>query len=87
MHPIIPVLDETRALVLQYNQLYQEAVLRLGNSRVRWLDFHMQLLDPVPDGTQKNALNTSGYELKPQYKLDGTHIHPCYIPLVSASLK
>ena len=69
VHPIVPVLDETRAIVQQYNALLEAAVKRLAHPSVRWVD-------GVFDG-----LLTAGSlpMLRDEFKLDGTHLHPDYV--------
>ncbi|ETO79490.1 hypothetical protein, variant 1 [Phytophthora nicotianae P1976] len=51
IHPVVPVLDETRSLVISYNKLFQKRVDESSISR--WLDFHDDLVcgDPPKVGT------------------------------------
>ncbi|KAK1931054.1 hypothetical protein P3T76_013243 [Phytophthora citrophthora] len=65
IHPVVPVLDETRLLVIQYNKLFRE---RVDKSPIcRWLDFFDELICGSPP------------KLRPDFKLDGTHLHPSYL--------
>ncbi|KAG7394151.1 hypothetical protein PHYBOEH_005584 [Phytophthora boehmeriae] len=65
IHPVVPVLDETRGMVVQYNKLFQKQV---ASSRIcKWLDFFDDLVYQSP------------YKLRPEFRLDGTHLHPSYL--------
>ena len=72
IHPVIPVLNETRAMVMKFNHFLKIAV----NNRedMTWLDFVDELLDDA------------GY-LKKCYELDGTHLSPSYVPLFEGALE
>lgn len=74
IHPIVPVLNETRAIVTQYNALFKERV-RATNGRLLWLDDVFEGL-LTPDGTA----------LRPEYHFDGTHLHPCYLSLLGDAI-
>lgn len=65
-------MDVTRALVMQFNDLMPMFVGM--NRNPKWLNFVSNVLDPVTR------------QLKPEYVLDGTHIHPSYLPLVENAL-
>jgi tetratricopeptide (TPR) repeat protein len=67
VHPIPPVLDETRPLVLRYSDVYQAEMNKLRGTT--YLDFQDDLVDGA--GAFKNV-----------YKLDGTHLHPSYVSLL-----
>ncbi|KAG6586682.1 uncharacterized protein IUM83_18187 [Phytophthora cinnamomi] len=56
IHPVVPVLDETRALVIQYNQLFQKRVAR--SKFCKWLDFSDDLVFDDPP------------KLRPELRLD-----------------
>lgn len=72
IHPVAPVLDETRSVVMQYNAMLP---MFLGTkSDLRYLDFASQLLEE------------DGNALLPEYKLDGTHIHPSYVVLLQQAM-
>ena len=72
VHPILPVLNETREMVKLYNSIYKSEVDKMSD--VKWLDFFDDLLTPDRD------------KLKPEYQLDGTHISPKYISLLESAL-
>lgn len=67
IHPILPVLNETRPIVVAYNAVYEKAVIGMKDKTVRWLNFFDQLL------------NEDKTSLLEDYKMDGTHINPIYI--------
>lgn len=72
IHPVVPVLDETRAMVVLYNKLFQKRVAR---SRIcTWLDLFDGLVAGVP------------LKLRPELRLDGTHLHPSYLASLAAAL-
>ena len=73
VHPVPPVLNETRALVKQFNGQLKKAV-RSAAGPLQWLDFFSGLL------------TEGGAQLRPEFKLDGTHMHPCYLRLVAAAI-
>jgi hypothetical protein len=72
IHPVVPVLNETRNIVKQFNEVYKEHVMRTPG--LHWLDFFGDLL--TPDGT---GFNTA-------YELDGTHMNPTYLPLLEKAM-
>ena len=65
IHPVIPVLKETRGVVKQYNEIFKEAVAKCDE--LQWLDIFDCFLEE------------EGGELKEEMKLDGTHLHPAYL--------
>ena len=67
VHPIPPVLDETRDLVTAYNAVMEDMVRRAGErgGKLRWLNFAEAL---VADG-----------KLEAKLGLDGTHLGPLYV--------
>ena len=73
VHPIFPVLDETRAVVLKFNQKLEEHVKKC--SGLHWLNLLNELL--VKEHSEFNS----------EYKLDGTHVHPKYVSLLERALK
>lgn len=73
IHPVVPVLNETRSLVIQYNQIFQTLVRK--SSRCKWLDFFDDLLEGSPSS------------LRRCYALDGTHLHPSYLTLLERELR
>ncbi len=72
VHPVSPVLDVTRPVVLRFN-----AMLKTKIAQRKWpfrlLDFFDGLLHPQ-----------TGYNKT--YELDGTHLNPLYVPLMEAAL-
>eukprot|EP01032_Pedospumella_encystans_P026298 gene26298-29707_t len=82
VHPIPPVLDVTRAIVIRYNAFYKRAVA--GLKGVQWLDFFDELVDTVQSA---DALEAPKVTLKPEFALDGTHLNPSYLRLLETSLK
>eukprot|EP01064_Diplonema_japonicum_P014133 TRINITY_DN2166_c0_g1_i1.p1 TRINITY_DN2166_c0_g1~~TRINITY_DN2166_c0_g1_i1.p1 ORF type:complete len:848 (+),score=191.20 TRINITY_DN2166_c0_g1_i1:2332-4875(+) len=70
VHPALPMLDVTRHLVCQFNDLLQAALQDkrvIANGNIYWLDFY------------KSLLSDDCKELKPEYQLDGTHCNPKYL--------
>jgi tetratricopeptide (TPR) repeat protein len=67
IHPVNPVLNETRSIVMKFNA-YLEASVR-NNGAMKWLDFVEHLL---------SITNEESVVLNPKYALDGTHLHPSY---------
>lgn len=74
VHPVPPVLDHTRENVLKFNSFLEKAVKKEKGS-LHWMDFcnHLLLLTQI-DNKQINSF-------KPEFQLDGTHIHPSYVNL------
>eukprot|EP01133_Synstelium_polycarpum_P007419 gene7419-8679_t len=71
VHPVVPVLNETRFLVKQFNKILKQKVD--ATPELLYLDFFEKLLDT--DG----GFNT-------QYALDGTHMNPSYVKLLEAAI-
>ena len=76
IHPISPVLKETRQLVKKYTNIYKKEMKVLSNNglSVNWLNFEDDLLDE------------NGDNLREEYKLDGTHLNPEYLKLMEKLL-
>ena len=72
IHPVLPVLDITRPIVMQFNRILASRLVK--ETSLYWLNFVNDLL------------TTDGSCLKEGYKLDGSHIHPSYLSLFSESL-
>ena len=72
VHPVLPVLDLTRPIVMQFNKILAEALEK--EPTLHWLDFVCALL------------TEGGYALKDAFKLDGTHVHPSYVTLVESAI-
>ena len=64
VHPVPPVLDETRGMVLKYNATLRRLVD--ASSELTWVD----CFDGFLDGSGK---------LDARWRLDGTHLHPRYL--------
>lgn len=75
IHPIIPVLNETRSIVTVYNALYHHRITSRDMQRlgIEWLDFFDDLL--TPQGL-----------LRPDFELDATHLHPRYTALIEREM-
>jgi hypothetical protein len=71
VHPVAPVLNETRSTVKLFNAILREKVK--CSPTLRLLDFFQHLLGP--DG---------GFNK--QYELDGTHMSPAYLPLIEEAV-
>jgi len=72
IHPVLPVLNETRDVVKLFNKLLEKRVK--SNHNLAWLDFFDKLLTP------------DTLKLKPEFEFDGTHMHPKYISLIEEAL-
>ena len=70
IHPVIPVLNETRAMVLRFNKVLRQRVK--ARTDMKWLEFVDNLLE---NGA-----------LRKDYELDGTHLSPTYLPLLENAL-
>ena len=68
IHPAVPVLNETRAVVKTFNALLKDKLTAFNHPNLRWLPFFDTLLDP----SDPSALNS-------KYGLDGTHLNPLYV--------
>jgi tetratricopeptide (TPR) repeat protein len=80
VHPVPPVLDETRHVVRALNAAMKAEVGRLARGaacapgRLAWLDLEACLL------------TEDGSALRPELALDGTHLAPAYVKYVEAAL-
>eukprot|EP00029_Vermamoeba_vermiformis_P011686 TRINITY_DN649_c0_g1_i3.p1 TRINITY_DN649_c0_g1~~TRINITY_DN649_c0_g1_i3.p1 ORF type:complete len:900 (+),score=214.98 TRINITY_DN649_c0_g1_i3:369-2702(+) len=72
IHPVAPVIDVTRPIVVTYNKILKEHVQKAPE--FKWLDFFDDLV--TDNQTKLNSL----------YDLDGTHLHPRYLSLVERAL-
>ena len=72
VHPVPPVLNETRHIVTLFNRHLRDAVKK--EKSLHMLDFFDRLLTP------------DGGALADGLKLDGTHMHPDYTKLMEAEL-
>jgi len=75
VHPVNPVIKETRHIVKIFNTILKKTLAKyakeLPEGKLVWLDFFDELLE--------------GPELRPEFNLDGTHIHPNYLKVVEAA--
>jgi hypothetical protein len=67
VHPIPPVLDVTRNMVLKFNTILKKQVNKT-NGELLWLNFEQEL-------TEKNS-SGNGKVLRKECELDGTHMSP-----------
>jgi len=79
VHPLPPVLNETRHIVLPFNAALRRAVDEAARDpsaggRLHWLDFLDELLTP------------DGKRLNPALEFDGTHLSPAYVRHLDAAL-
>ena len=72
VHPVLPVLDETRSVVQLFNKILKSKVKHAQG--LHWLRF----LD--------HLLTDNGQKLKSEYTLDGTHAHPKYVSLLERAV-
>lgn len=70
IHPVLPTLDVTRSLVLNFNEILQK---KIEGNNLKFLDFVDDLL-------------TNDSKLKKELELDGTHIHPNYLKYLEREL-
>jgi len=73
VHPVVPVLNETRHIVRIFNRILKEQLMKRNHPKILWMEFFGDLLD--------NEGN-----LKKEYELDGTHLNPQYLPLLEKSI-
>ena len=80
VHPIVPVLNETRSIVVKYNRLLRRAVEEgEGKCGMKWLDIFDSLVE-VDGG------NRCGLGLREGMELDGTHLHPRYLKAMEGKI-
>ncbi|EIE19755.1 TPR-like protein [Coccomyxa subellipsoidea C-169] len=77
VHPVPPVLNETRHIVTPFNDLMRQRVKQAEsqNDRLRWLD--------VAD----RYLCENRSKLNPKLNFDGTHMSPAFLQYVNAALE
>ncbi|KAL4230516.1 hypothetical protein ACF0H5_010898 [Mactra antiquata] len=71
-HPVLPVLDITRPIVMQFNRIL--ATKLLTEPSFHWLNF------------VKDLLSEGEESLKEEFVFDGTHVHPKYVSLIADTL-
>ena len=72
VHPVLPILRETRSLVVHFNEKLKADVEKC--SKFHWLE----LLDVL--------LVNEESEFDNEYELDGTHVHPKYVSILEKAL-
>jgi hypothetical protein len=95
VHPVNPVLNETRGIVRIFNSALKSQVL-LKSPPLKWLDFFEDLIvfDEKQEGKEEEKAreffsindNGSNGRLKSEFELDGTHMNPSYISLLERAL-
>jgi len=88
IHPIPPVLNETRKIVMLFNVLYKQQIEELKDPNILWLDFLYDLVDRVtpttssaPSTTTDSGGNTNGLQksvqeiLSEEYSLKEIYQH------------
>ena len=78
IHPVPPVLDATRPMVLKFNSILRKEVEKRTNGELLWLDFEHDLIEMTGQGK---------LSLKKSFILDGTHMSPNYLPLLESALE
>jgi len=86
IHPVVPVLDATRHIVEVFNPIYRQHVAQVP--WLTWLDIYDSLV--MERDTRLVTDCASRQQLRPEFKLDGTHLNPVYVqrclePLLSSS--
>jgi tetratricopeptide (TPR) repeat protein len=77
VHPVPPVLDPTRPIVIKFMETLEQKLAKAGNPKLHLLHFFDQLMEPGPEGSHK---------LRADLTLDGTHLSPRYVQLLNQSL-
>lgn len=78
IHPVLPMLAETRETVVQFNEHFQRIMeSRIPEPGVSWLDFFDQLVEKNDEG--KTILRRG-------LRMDGTHITPAYVKLIENAI-
>ena len=93
VHPVLPMLSETRALVVQYNRYFEESMKQVSKrqqaekwgknggkgSSLKWLSFFPELFQA--------GANLEDGDLTVGLRMDGTHISPSYLTLLEKSMQ
>jgi tetratricopeptide (TPR) repeat protein len=75
VHPIPPVLDATRKMVVKFNGMLKNKVMNDRN--LLWLDFDNDLIE----------MRQASMTLKKELELDGTHMSPTYLKYLESAWK
>lgn len=96
VHPVLPILQETRAIVRQYNAFYERAIAKAGEkldrvavergATLRWLPLFDKLFKGGEAAARAASPGSEGPLLE-GLRMDGTHISPGYAPLLQACLQ
>eukprot|EP01038_Epipyxis_sp_PR26KG_P007855 gene7855-10663_t len=81
IHPVVPVLNETRSLVIAYNEIYRKKIQELKG--VQWLDIFDELL--IPNSNEETRASNP-YSFNLTYGFDGTHMNPSYVSLIERAM-
>eukprot|EP01105_Mastigella_eilhardi_P016429 TRINITY_DN3756_c0_g1_i1.p1 TRINITY_DN3756_c0_g1~~TRINITY_DN3756_c0_g1_i1.p1 ORF type:complete len:876 (-),score=225.18 TRINITY_DN3756_c0_g1_i1:799-3138(-) len=86
VHPVAPVLNETRNVVRAFNAVLKQCVCDAAaeeslHGSLRWLDFFEELLEPAP-ASAPVPVGGNREVLRRQYDLDGTHLSSSYVALL-----
>ena len=99
VHPIVPVLNETRRVVKRFNRKLAKAVV--AEPGIGYLDFFDSMLtsdkaevrgcpiaSPLPRPTHSIAtpIPHAPPQLVPEFALDGTHLSPTYLPFLARAM-
>jgi hypothetical protein len=95
VHPVLPVLKETRGIVKVFNRVLKRAVH--AHAELSWLDMYEQLLTPTSAAVSNAELGDDlglvqllahgGPFMKAELELDGTHVNPKpYIPILQEAI-
>ncbi|CAM9963409.1 unnamed protein product, partial [Phaeothamnion confervicola] len=74
VHPVVPVLNETRRIVTLYNHVLRAQVEAVA-PELQWLEFF------------EGMLTADRKQLRPEIALDGTHLSPAYQTLLETALR
>jgi hypothetical protein len=78
IHPVLPMLNETRQMVCTFNEHYRRIMQSIDMGQLHWLDFFGELV--LSPGDQADL------QLRPGFRLDGTHITPAYVYLIESAM-
>uniref|UniRef100_A0A7S3LJY0 Uncharacterized protein n=1 Tax=Aplanochytrium stocchinoi TaxID=215587 RepID=A0A7S3LJY0_9STRA len=73
VHPVLPVLDVTRQIVLRFNKILKKRVEEDNTKMIKWINL--------------NILEDDEERVKIEYQLDGTHVNPAYFDLYKDQLR
>jgi hypothetical protein len=86
VHPVSPVLDVTRSIVLQFNRALRSSVERHAG-RLEWVPLEGRLLERTPAREANGSTDPAAcVGLRERFKFDGTHLAPAYLEELAAAL-